>query len=161
MTDSQTFVFYESWEDALDLMPEGDGDEMRRHITKYGTRGIEPENLRYPLNVVMILIKAQIDAAKGKRAQQSDAGKRSGEARKKQSKKTNASRTAFEQRSNGVRTNVNGNDNVNVNDNYHFSGDRSAALEGAPPTPEYEQEFPKFNSEEEMLAYQEAHANWM
>lgn len=161
MTDSQTFVFYESWEDALDLMPEGDGDEMRRHITKYGTRGIEPENLRYPLNVVMILIKAQIDAAKEKRAKQSDGGKRSGEVRKKQSKKTGTSEVPSEVTSKLLRSNVNGNDNVNVNDNYHLSGDRSAALEGAPPTPEYEQEFPKFNSEEEMLAYQEAHANWM
>lgn len=120
----ESFVFVETMYKFALRLPEEKRFWMLQAIIEYGLYGKEPVIYDDDDAAWMCFenARASIDSSKQKRKQQSEAGKKSGESRR--SKKTN-----------GVRTNVNGNanDNGNGNANLHDSGLTPPAASGFAP----------------------------
>lgn len=131
---SNSFVFYESFHQAIRLLPERERLQAYEAVCNYALFGEEPDEMLSGTEVAFILIKPQIDANNQRRSNgglggrprkekpSDDDKKTDGYKKKKPMVSENKNHRLSETKTNGGQTqkpnvNVNVNDNVNVNVN--------------------------------------------
>lgn len=67
MSDKESFVFYKSFLDAIELLPEGEQLKAFKLIAHYGANGELPEGEQTLANAIFLMAKPNIDATKEKR----------------------------------------------------------------------------------------------
>ena len=121
----ETCVFYASWLDAIEAMPEGVRGEALMAILKYALRGETTEKQGAMTKVIMAMAKPVIDT-NNKRYENGCKGGEYGKLGGRPKSAENPKETPKKPQENpkktpngnlGVSVNVNDNDNVNVNDN--------------------------------------------
>lgn len=152
MSDNgESFVFYKSFLDAIELLPEGEQLKAFKLIAHYGANGELPEGEQTLANAIFLMAKPNIDANQSKRS----AGKKGGRPPKEAEKPMvieNEKPEVTEEETNGyenekpmvienenhrlskpesnvdVNVNVDGNVdvNVNVNDDVNVNGDEES-----------------------------------
>ena len=135
---SNSFVFYESFHQAIRRLPERERLQAYEAVCNYALFGEEPEEMLPGTEVAFILIKPQIDANNQRRSNGGlggrprkektldDNGKTNGYKKKKPMVSETKNHRLSESKTNGGQTqkpnvNVNDNVNVNVNDNVNVN----------------------------------------
>ena len=81
MSDKESFVFYKSFLDAIELLPEGEQLKAFKLIAHYGANGELPEGEQTLANAIFLMAKPNIDASKSKRADGKKGGRPSKESK--------------------------------------------------------------------------------
>lgn len=116
MKDS--FVFYKSFYDAIQKIPEEFQLELYNAIFKYSLEGIEPTNLSDIPQAMFTLIRPNIDSSQRRYTASVENGKKGGRPRKQVLEKPNKNLTKTQQKpKQNLNVNVNVNENVDVNEN--------------------------------------------
>lgn len=122
MTDS--FVFYDSFADAIDLLPDAEQLEAYRAIVRYALRGEEPQ-ISSAAMVVFVMAKPQIDANQKRRTDGRKGGAPKGNQnaskQQKQPVVVSENNQWLNKKQPNVNVNVNGNVNANGNGNVNES----------------------------------------
>jgi len=122
--ERNSFVFYSSFFEAIETLPDASYLRLSKAIAKYALYGEEPTNLQGYEKNIFVLIKPQIDANNkryedGKKGK--EYGKKGGRPRKNPTgvidKNPTGDKTETPNDNVNVNVNVNVNDNDNVNDN--------------------------------------------
>ena len=136
MSDKESFVFYKSFLDAIELLPEGEQLKAFKLIAHYGANGELPEGEQTLANAIFLMAKPNIDATKEKRSNGKKGGRPSKDTEKPvvienenhsyEDEKTMVSENENHRLSkpeSNVDVNVNVNGNVNVNADVNVNGD--------------------------------------
>lgn len=136
MSDKESFVFYKSFLDAIELLPEGEQLKAFKLIAHYGANGELPEGEQTLANAIFLMAKPNIDASKSKRADGKKGGRPSKESKETtvienenhgyEEEKTMVSENenhGYAKPESNVDVNVNVNGNVNVNADVNVNGD--------------------------------------
>ena len=137
MSDNgESFVFYKSFLDAIELLPEGEQLKAFKLIAHYGANGEMPEGEQTLANAIFLMAKPNIDATKEKRSNGKKGGRPAKETEKNAEKEIekpvvieNENHRLSKPESNvDVNVNVDGNVdvNVNVNDDVNVNGDEES-----------------------------------
>ena len=137
MSDNgESFVFYKSFLDAIELLPEGEQLKAFKLIAHYGANGELPEGEQTLANAIFLMAKPNIDATKEKRSNGKKGGRPAKETEKNAEKEIekpvvieNENHRLSKPESNvDVNVNVDGNVdvNVNVNDDVNVNGDEES-----------------------------------
>ena len=136
MSDKESFVFYKSFLDAIELLPEGEQLKAFKLIAHYGANGEMPEGEQTLANAIFLMAKPNIDATKEKRSNGKKGGRPAKETEKNAEKEIekpvvieNENHRLSKPESNvDVNVNVDGNVdvNVNVNDDVKVNGDEES-----------------------------------
>lgn len=136
MSDKESFVFYKSFLDAIELLPEGEQLKAFKLIAHYGANGEMPEGEQTLANAIFLMAKPNIDATKEKRSNGKKGGRPAKETEKNAEKEIekpvvieNENHRLSKPESNvDVNVNVDGNVdvNVNVNDDVNVNGDEES-----------------------------------
>ena len=143
MSDKESFVFYKSFLDAIELLPEGEQLKAFKLIAHYGANGELPEGEQTLANAIFLMAKPNIDATKEKRNNGKKGGRPSKDTEKPvvienenhsyEDEKTMVSenenhRLSKPESNVDVNVNVDGNVdvNVNVNDDVNVNGDEES-----------------------------------
>lgn len=110
---NNSFVFYESFWDAIRLLPKEERLEAFETICEYALNDALPDGLLPGTEIVFTLVKPQIDANNQRRSNGTKGGRPPKEKPMVKNKKTNG----YQNRKPNVNENVNENVNVNVNAN--------------------------------------------
>lgn len=110
---AESFVFYESFQTAIERLPEDMQLEMYRAIVAYGINGEVYEGDNYVLAAMLDLIAANIDAAQKKR----EDGAKGGRSRKNASTLKGTSKVLSSNDNENDNDNENENENVDENEN--------------------------------------------
>lgn len=114
MRDS--FVFYKSFYDAIQRIPEEFQLELYNAIFQYSLEGIEPTTLSDISYAMFTLIRPNIDSSQRRYSASVENGKKGGRPRKQVLEKPNKNLTKTQQKPNdNLNVNVNVNENVDVN----------------------------------------------
>lgn len=106
----ESFIFYESYYEAIKLLPKEEKADAYEAIAEYSLTGIEPDNLQGMAKVIFTMAKPQIDANNKRRLNGALGGRPKKETEGLEEKKP----LVFENESDKK---PNDNVNVNVNDN--------------------------------------------
>ena len=110
---NNSFVFYESFWNAIRLLPKDERLEAFETICEYALNDYLPDELLPGTEIVFTLVKPQIDANNQRRSNGIKGGRPSKEKPSVKNKKTNG----YKNKKPNVNVNVNVNDNANVNAN--------------------------------------------
>lgn len=119
MENRDSCVFYASWLDAIEAMPDNVRGEALMAILVYALRGETTEKMGAMTKVIMAMVKPQIEA-NNKRYENGCKGGRPKVEKNQNETKPKPNQNQNETKKNQTITyndNVNDNDNVNVNDN--------------------------------------------
>ena len=131
MSDNgESFVFYKSFLDAIELLPEGEQLKAFKLIAHYGANGELPEGEQTLANAIFLMAKPNIDATKEKRSNGKKGGRPAKETEKNAEKEkpeiTETENHGYENENHrfskpesnvDVNVNVDGNVDGNVNGN--------------------------------------------
>lgn len=137
-----SFVFYDSWWEAIKNLPRDVQGDVLTAIIEYGLSGETTGQLKPITKAMLAMVKPQIDANN----QRYENGKKGG----RPPKYKNQEETNQKPKSNQDKTNCKPNDNVNVNDNDNSLRGSDEPLCGSPPHAEainYQGLIDFFNSE--------------
>lgn len=121
----ESFIFYESYYEAIKLLPKEEKADAYEAIAEYSLTGIEPDNLQGMAKVIFTMAKPQIDANNKRRLNGSSGGRPKKETEgyqeekpmvieNEENKKPLVMKNEPEKKPND-NVNVNVNDNVNIN----------------------------------------------
>lgn len=128
--ERESFVFYKSWLDGIEMLPEEEQLNAYRAIVRYACLGEEPE-VSGVANIILTMAKPQIDA---NNKRYSD-GRRGGRPRSVEKQKTSGIENENQRNENekpnvyvyvNDNDNVNDNENVNVNENVYISDSQAS-----------------------------------
>ena len=136
----ESFVFYKSFYEAIEKLPQKYGYELYRVICQYSLNGEVPE-MSGIAEAMFTLMKANIDATEKKYISAIENGKKGG--RPKKEAEEQEPKTEIKSKDNPSETesqpkdNLNDNVNVNVNDTIHDTADENVDLITAESSDEF------------------------
>ena len=149
MANRDSCVFYASWLDAVETMPEAVHGEALIAVLRYALRGETTEKQGAMTKLLMAMVKPQIEA----NIARWENGRKGG---RPKSEKPNGNQTETKSKPNGNQNetyNVNVNDNVNVNVNVNDNERECDSLNAHPRTLTHEEQI--FNN---FISWCEEHA---
>lgn len=118
MSDNgESFVFYKSFLDAIELLPEGEQLKAFKLIAHYGANGELPEGEQTLANAIFLMAKPNIDANQSKRSAGKKGGRPPKEAEKPMVIENENHRFSKPESNEDVNVNVDANEDVTVNVN--------------------------------------------